>query len=56
MCFQSGKTKNVQSVALIEGVFFLDFGRMTGPETIWRNKESMKASWRKGYETLINTL
>lgn len=56
MCFQSGKTKNVQSVALIEGGFLLDFGRMTGPETIWRNKEGMKASWRKGYETLINTL
>lgn len=56
MCFQSGKNKNVQSVAMIDGRFMLDFGRMTGPEAIWKNKVGMKASWRKGYETLINSL
>ena len=36
--------------------FGLDLRRTGGPETIWRNKNGMKAVWRTGMETLINMM
>lgn len=48
-CYQAGKTKNVQVIKISDKGFGLDFGRMGGPETIWRKCEK----WRASYEMLI---
>jgi len=56
ICYQSAYTKNIQVIQEENGFFRLDLKRMSGPEAIWKNKDGMRASWRNGYEILINTL
>lgn len=56
-CYQCGMNRTAQTVAAENGVYNLDFGRMSGPEVIWKDKPGMmKANWRKGYEKLIEYL
>ena len=52
-CYQCGKNRTSQVVAGENGKYDLDLDRMGGPEVIWRNKQGMKAIWRKEYESLI---
>lgn len=52
-CYQCGCNRTAQVVSLENGVYTLDLTRMGGPEVIWKNKQGMKACWRKGYENLI---
>ncbi|MCH4284565.1 MULTISPECIES: hypothetical protein [Bacillota] len=55
--YQSGYNKNVRYATFDEKKlgYGLDFSRMSGQENRWRNNEQtqMKASWRKGYEKII---
>lgn len=52
-CFQCGKNRTAQVVKETDGYWGIDLGRTSGPETIWKNKQGMKASWRKNYEWLV---
>lgn len=52
-CYQSGKNRTAQVVKAQSGIYLLDLERTTGAEAIWKNKQGMKASWRKNYEWLI---
>ncbi|MBR6104853.1 MAG: carbon-nitrogen hydrolase family protein [Paludibacteraceae bacterium] len=54
-CYQCGSTHNSQMVPAVNGKFNIDFGRMSGPESTWKNKNQgfMKKSWRENYEYLI---
>lgn len=56
MCYQSTDVRHPQVVKEENGTYYLDLGRMTGPEAIWKNKDGMKASWRKGFEFLLNEI
>lgn len=53
-CFQCGKNRTAQVVRATDGFFGIDLDRTTGPETIWKNKQGMKAEWRDHFEWLIN--
>ena len=56
VCFQTGRNKNVQVVGRNpKGQYGLDFSRMTGPESLWKNNDviGVRASWRKGYEEIL---
>lgn len=53
-CYQTSKNRKSQVVKEVDGKFGIDLSRTTGPEAIWQNKNGMKASWREGYETLID--
>ncbi len=55
-CFQCGKTRNAQVVAAENDQFGIDLERAGGPDSIWKNKQGMKASWRKNAEWLIESL
>ena len=55
-CYQSAYTKNIQVIQEENGLFKLDLSRMTGPESVWKNKSGMRALWRNGYEVLIDFL
>ena len=55
-CFQCGMNRTAQVVQKENGKYGLDLNRTGGPETIWRNKEGMKASWRNNIEWLIDTM
>lgn len=52
-CYQCGQNRTAQVVKAIDGKFGIDLSRTGGPETIWRNKPGMKASWRDNIEWLI---
>lgn len=56
MCYQSTDVRHPQVVKEENGTYYLDLGRMTGPEAIWKNKNGMKASWRNGFEFLLNEI
>lgn len=51
-CYQSGKTKNVQLVQMVNGSFGMDTSRMGGPDTIWRAYKD----GRKRYEILLDEI
>ena len=55
-CFQCGQNRTAQVVAAENGKFGIDLARTGGPETIWKNKEGMKASWRGNVEWLVKSL
>lgn len=55
-CFQCGMNRTAQLIQEVNERFGLDLRRTGGPETIWRNKNGMKAVWRTGMETLINMM
>lgn len=53
-CYQTGSNKTAQVIAANDGCYGLDLKRMTGPESIWKNKgNSIRASWRENYEVLL---
>ena len=52
-CFQASNYKRVQTIDAVRGKFGIDIARIKGPETIWRDKSSFKASWRDNFEWLI---
>lgn len=54
-CYQCGNNRTAQVVKMVNGKYGLDLDRTTGPETIWKNKDNMKASWRYGYELLTDS-
>lgn len=56
MCYQTTDVRNPQVIKNEDGAYYLDLGRMTGPEAIWKNKIGMKASWRNGFEFLLQTI
>ncbi|MCQ2199479.1 MAG: hypothetical protein MJZ19_07145 [Paludibacteraceae bacterium] len=53
-CYQTSKNRKSQVVKEVDGKFGIDLSRTTGPEAIWQNKNGIRASWREGYETLID--
>ena len=55
-CYQCGMNRTAQVVKQVDGKFGIDLSRTGGPETIWRNKEGMKASWRDNIEWLIESM
>lgn len=54
--FQCGNNRTAQVVKAENGKFGIDLSRTGGPETIWKNKQGMKASWRKNIEWLIESM
>ena len=52
-CYQCGKNRTAQVVKETDGTWGVDLERTTGPEAIWKNKQGMRASWRKNYEWLV---
>ena len=52
-CYQSSNYKRVQTIKTVKGKFGLDLVRAKGPETIWRNRDMMRASWRENFEWLV---
>lgn len=52
-CYQCGMNRTSQVVQETNGYFGVDLSRTTGPEAIWKNKRGMRASWREGFEWLI---
>lgn len=52
-CYQCGKNRTAQVVKEVDGSWGIDLERATGPEAIWKNKQGMRASWRKNYEWLV---
>lgn len=52
-CYQCGKNRTAQVVRAECGAFGIDIERTTGPESIWKDKEGMRAAWRKNYEWLV---
>ncbi len=54
-CYQCGRNRTAQVVKAENGKFGIDLSRAGGPETIWRNKDGMKAEWRKNIEWLIES-
>ena len=55
-CYQCGKSRTVQVVRAEDGAFGIDLERTTGPDAIWKDKEGMRASWRKNYEWLVENV
>ena len=55
-CFQCGRNRTAQVVKQENGRFGIDLSRTGGPETIWKNKEGMRASWRDNIEWLIDSM
>lgn len=55
-CYQCGNNRTAQVVKAENGQFGIDLARTGGPETIWRNKDGMKAAWRDNIEWLIDTM
>ena len=55
-CFQSGDNRTSQYILKIDGKYRLDLKGMGGRKTICKNKDGMRASWRSGYEQLIDYL
>jgi predicted amidohydrolase len=55
-CYQTTDNRKSQPVAAEHGTYALDLGRMGGPDVIWKDKNGMRAAWRKGYECLIDSL
>ena len=55
-CYQSGQNRTAQVVKEENGEYGIDLSRTGGPETIWKNKQGMKASWRKNIEWLIRSM
>lgn len=55
-CIQTTMNRGSQVVKAVNGKFGLDLNRTTGPEAIWKNKKGMSASWRKGFEWLVDQL
>lgn len=55
-CYQTSKNRAAQVVKAENGYYGLDLDRMKGPETIWTNKQGMKASWRNNLEWLIKNM
>ena len=56
-CYQCGNNRTAQVICENDGTFGLDFKRMGGPETIWRNKPGMiKAEWREHFEKVVYQL
>ena len=52
-CYQCGKNRTAQVVKAVDGRWGIDLDRASGPEAIWKNKQGMRASWRKNYEWLV---
>ena len=52
-CYQCGKNRTAQVVKAVDGNWGIDLDRASGPEAIWKNKQGMRASWRKNYEWLV---
>lgn len=56
-CYQTGKNRTAQVVLPTdECKYEIDLDRMSGPESIWKNKRGMKASYRKNIELLIDEI
>lgn len=55
-CYQSGKNRTAQVLETIDNKYRIDLTRTTGPEAIWKNKNGMRASWRKKFELLIGKI
>lgn len=55
-CYQCGNNRTAQVVKSVNGKFGIDLSRTGGPETIWKDKPGMKASWRDNIEWLIKSM
>lgn len=55
-CYQCGMNRTAQVVKEVDGKFGIDLSRAGGPETIWKNKNGMKANWRKNIEWIIDSM
>lgn len=55
-CYQCGNNRTSQVVKPENEQFGIDLKRTSGPESIWKNKQGMKACWRDNVEWLISTL
>lgn len=55
-CIQTTMNRGTQMVKPFQGKFGIVLNRTTGPEAIWKNKKGMSASWRKGFEWLVDQL
>ena len=57
MCYQCGNNRTAQVVMPVNNNYGIDMKRTSGPEAIWKNKGNrMRASWREGYEWLIENV
>lgn len=56
VCYQCGMNRTAQVVKSENGLWGLDFNRMTGPEAIWKNKPGMREAWRENFEWLIQKI
>ena len=53
-CYQVGRNKNSQVVALSKQGFGIDLSRTSGPEAIWQTKAvGVRAEWRVNYEKMV---
>ena len=53
-CYQVGRNKNSQVVALSKQGFGIDLSRTSGPEAIWQTKAvGVHADWRVNYEKMV---
>lgn len=55
-CYQTGQNRTAQVIQEVHGQFGLDLSRMGGPDTIWKNKNGMRAEWRDNVEWLIASM
>ena len=55
-CYQCGQNRTAQVVRAEDGYWGIDLRRTGGPETIWRDKDGMRARWRNNIEWLISTM
>lgn len=56
-CYQTGKNRTAQVVLPNENdEYEIDLERTSGPESIWKNKQGMKASYRINAEFLIDVM
>lgn len=55
-CYQCGQNRTAQMVKADNSHWGIDLRRTGGPETIWRDKDGMRAQWRDNIEWLIGTM
>lgn len=56
-CYQTGKNRTAQVLLpTSDGCYEIDLERTSGPESIWKNKVGMKASYRQNIEIIIDEM
>ncbi len=56
-CYQATENKKAQRLELIDGGFWLDLSRCSGPNALWQNRKlMMQKDWRINYELLLKRI